>query len=210
MDTIETIEMDGITIKIYPDDRAFNPRTEYDNLGKMVCFHKRYDLGDKHDYKFHEYSSWEGIKQILIKEENALVILPIYMYDHSGLTVKTTPFSCQWDSGQIGYIYITAEQIRKEMCRPIPRKGNINPDLKSIKHITRKDLERAEQYLIGEVKTYDQYLRGDVYGYVVEDRDGNDLDSCWGFYGLDYCIEEAKSVAEYHKKDILEQVLSIC
>jgi len=25
-----------------------------------------------------------------------------------------------------------------------------------------------------------------------------DLESCWGFYGLDYCREEAKEVADNH------------
>ena len=32
---------------IQPDDDPFNPR-EDDNFGKMVCFHRRYHLGDHH------------------------------------------------------------------------------------------------------------------------------------------------------------------
>src|ERR1039457_3716938 len=27
-----------------------NPRKEYDNVGTMVCWHRNYDLGDKHNY----------------------------------------------------------------------------------------------------------------------------------------------------------------
>ena len=38
------------------------------------------------------------------------------------------------------------------------------------------------------------YLSGDVWGYIV-DEDNKD-DSCWGFFGYDYCVEEAKRVAE--------------
>lgn len=34
---------------IQPDDNPFNPR-EDDNFGKMVCFHRRYHLGDHHNY----------------------------------------------------------------------------------------------------------------------------------------------------------------
>ena len=34
---------------IQPDDDPFNPR-EDDNFGKMVCFHRRYHLGDHHNY----------------------------------------------------------------------------------------------------------------------------------------------------------------
>ena len=34
---------------IQPDDDPLNPR-EDDNFGKMVCFHRRYHLGDHHNY----------------------------------------------------------------------------------------------------------------------------------------------------------------
>lgn len=36
-----------------------------------------------------------------------------------------------------------------------------------------------------EVKTFDQYLRGEIYGFIIETVDGEHLDSCWGFYGED-------------------------
>lgn len=35
----------GYTIKIYHDEDAESPR-DWDNLGEMVCFHRRYNLGD--------------------------------------------------------------------------------------------------------------------------------------------------------------------
>lgn len=37
-------------LKISLDWDAPNPREDYDNLGTMVCWHKRYALGDKHDF----------------------------------------------------------------------------------------------------------------------------------------------------------------
>jgi hypothetical protein len=39
------------TLKIVIDEDPPNPREDRDNLGRMVCWHKRYSLGDKHDYK---------------------------------------------------------------------------------------------------------------------------------------------------------------
>ncbi len=42
------------------------------------------------------------------------VILPLDLYDHSGITMNTTGFHCPWDSGQVGYIYVMPEDIRKE------------------------------------------------------------------------------------------------
>jgi hypothetical protein len=47
--------------------------------------------------------------------------------------------------------------------------------------------------LIGEVKTYDDYLTGNVYGYKVIDEQGNEEDSCWGYYGEDSIKEEFKN-----------------
>jgi hypothetical protein len=51
--------------------------------------------------------------------------------------------------------------------------------------------------LAGEVKTFDQYLRGDVYGYVVTDPDGNEVDSCWGLYGIEDAEQEARSALDF-------------
>ena len=57
-----------------------------------------------------------------------------------------------------------------------------------------------------EVKQYSQYLEGDVYGFAIEDPDGNDMDSCWGFYGHAYCLQEAKSIADSLAADYFETV----
>ena len=39
---------------------------------------------------------------------------------------------------------------------------------------------------------YDQYLTGDVWGYVIEDSESHEIESCWGFYGEDYCMAEGE------------------
>jgi hypothetical protein len=41
-----TEEYKGYTIKVEYDEDAQNPRTEWDNVGVMCCWHSRYDLGD--------------------------------------------------------------------------------------------------------------------------------------------------------------------
>ena len=35
------------------------------------------------------------------------------MFDHSGRALSLTPFGDKWDSGQIGYVYITKEDREK-------------------------------------------------------------------------------------------------
>ena len=227
MHAVESFTVDTNTVTIYADPDAESPR-DWDNLGTMVCFHKRRSLGEKHNFDDSEaflYSllpeavqtrlekraerehaaAWDKLKaagysygsdaslrasreidvdhraRLLAEAEKHAVILPLYLYDHSGITVSTAPFGCPWDSGQVGYVYASLDDIRKEF---------------SCKRVTAKHRAQAEKTLRQEVKTYDQYLTGDVYGYVVADENGDESDSCWGFFGLDYARDEATAAAK--------------
>lgn len=154
-------------LKIVQDSSPESPRN-WDNLGTMICFHNRYDLGDKHSYSSDDYSSWEEMKKAIIKEENTAVILPLYLLDHSGISISTGAFSCRWDSGQIGFIFVSKEKALEEFGGKI---------------VTAKLKEKLERILDEEVETYDQYVRGDVYGFQIVDEDDDVVDSCYGFYG---------------------------
>jgi hypothetical protein len=157
-------------LKVLHDSSADSPR-EWDNLGTMVCFHNRYDLGDNHNYNSDDYNNWEEMKKAIEKEENTAVILPLYLYDHSGISISTGAFSCRWDSGQIGFIFISKEKAVQEFGGKI---------------VTAKLKERLVGILEGEVETYDQYVRGEVYGFQIVDEDDDIVDSCYGFYGTDF------------------------
>ena len=178
--------------KIEQDNNPDSPR-EWDNFGKMVCFHNRYNLGDKHNYKSNDYDGWEEVKEQLIKD-GAKVILPIYMYDHSGITISTAPFGCRFDSGQVGFIYCTAKDMESDGMA-----GTIDED-------------RAIVLLKGEIETYDSYLRGEVYGYRIFEQEVCDkghtheeqLDSCWGYYSEEDATAEAESLVRYYERTATE------
>jgi hypothetical protein len=186
MSEIETIEHKGLTIRMYEDQDAESPR-EWRNLGTMAAWHRDYDLGDTN------HGGWGNDKQGFIDHINGpecLVKLPLYLLDHSGLWMSTSRFmedSQGWDTSHVGFIYVDKATVRKEY---------------SCKRITAKVKEQATQVLEQEVATYNQYLTGDIYGYVVEDEDGRHLDSCWGFYEYDYVIEQAKKAADYEVEKI--------
>jgi hypothetical protein len=181
-------------IEIFPDNDPESPRN-WDNLGTMICHHRRYDLGDKHDYDAKHYNNWGEMEQAIVKENNAGVILPLYLYDHSGITISTSPFGCNWDSGKIGFIYVSKEKMLKEYGGKI---------------VTEKLKERVRGYLENEVIIYDQYLRGDVYGYKISKvstcdmghEHKEELESIWGYYGdSDECMEEAEAVVKHYMKE---------
>jgi hypothetical protein len=77
-----------------------------------------------------------------LKHEDEMVcFLPLYLYDHSGLAMSTTPYSDPWDSGRVGYYYVSKEDAIE---------GGY--DVKDIKSIQEK--------MIDEVSEYNSYLEG--------------------------------------------------
>lgn len=53
---------------------------------------------------------------------------------------------------------------------------------------------------------HNQYLLGDVWGFVVEDKDGEHLDSCWGFFGDDEYFKSQYTEAAKYQLSELEKV----
>lgn len=41
-------------------------------------------------------------------------MMPLYLMDHSGLAMQTESFHDPWDSGQVGWIYVSKEDALKE------------------------------------------------------------------------------------------------
>ena len=101
-EAIETIEYKGHTIKIHQDECGYSPR-ENDNICEFHCSHRNYNLGDK---GFNYRTGKECCEAALERKHNGDIMLPLYLYDHSGITISLTPFSCPWDSGQVGFVVV--------------------------------------------------------------------------------------------------------
>lgn len=183
----EKIEYKGYTIEIEFDSNPEDPRT-WDNLGTMVCWHRRAWLGDttlgerggrpERDKPF--FQTLDELHKVI--HQKGTIYLPLYLYEHSGMTMNTTGFGDPWDSGQVGYIYVTKEDIQKEF---------------NCKYVTKKVRNQVLDILKGEVETYDQCLTGEVFGFRIINPEGEEEDSCWGFYGEKDCEQEAKDYVDY-------------
>lgn len=135
-----------------------------------------------------EALSNEDIWYLLERHAN-IVALPLYLYEHSGIAMSTTSFNDRWDSGQIGWIYTDKETVLSHGGKIQSSKGNL------IKITERNWKEGAYQNLKEEVKIYDMYLQGQVYGIVIEKYDSDlkefdEINSCWGFYDDGYDEEK--------------------
>lgn len=185
--------MKKFELEVKQDNSPDNPR-DWDNITTMICFHKRYNLGDKTDYKSDNFDSWEELKTQIETDYKVLMIKPLYMYDHSGITISTSSFGCQWDSGQIGWIFIDEKQWIEMMGEDMDRSE-----------------DRLDRIIEGCVETYDKYITGEVYGYEVYEVETCDkghehktlVESCWGFYDEEDCRSEGESMIEHLEKEFV-------
>lgn len=197
-------EQEPYMLMIKPDDIAISPREVDEHFGTMICFHRRYELGDRHNYvdkddflrqmyldtvgndergtlQYERMVNMVWSRKMTGPEpderaiDNAMlhtiskkyIMLPLYLMDHSGLAMQTTSFHDPWDSGQVGFIYISKEAALKEFG------GN---------KMTAEVREKAEERMRSEVAVYDFYLRGECYGFELY-KNGELEDSLWGFMG---------------------------
>jgi hypothetical protein len=160
------------SLEIVNDDDPISPR-EWDNLGAILYSSSRYVLGDKQ-------VSLQEMREIEKDKNN--IVLPVYAYIHSGIALNTTGFSCPWDSGQSGIIYVSKEKIRNEF-----KVNRISPALK----------EKVINILRNEVDIYSQYASGEVYGYRILDENKDVVDSCYGFFSYKEAEEQGNESIKY-------------
>lgn len=102
--------------------------------------------------------------------ERGMYALPVSAYEHGGIVYRTGGSNQfvdgQWDAGCVGLIYTTDDRIQEF--------GN--------KNYTR---EQVYKWLSDEVEYYSEWAEGHCYGFITYDRNGNEVDSCWGFIGDD-------------------------
>ena len=232
-----------LRIRIEHDGDPESPR-DWDNIGTMACWHRRGSYGDEQpkesmadyvrmlangavDFKCH--SEEVPDEHVQAAFEKHFAYHKIHAYDHGGITLSTSKFSCPWDSGLLGIIYVDFKDAVKRYW------GDMKDPPTSWDSIVRPGGEddtpqmtfrqAIEGCLEGEVTTYSQFLEGDVWGYVVEEfvgeeddyEDPNDdgdntrnenwqeVDSCWGYYGRRYCLSEAQSIIKHHEKEHEDQ-----
>ena len=169
--TYKRIDYNGYHIRIYYDTDGLDPRRDMYNLGTLYTAHRHYcpEENFKDHFEVEEVFEEPGgdFRDSFL---NRYIALPVYLYDHSGVTVSTPPFHCPWDFGLFGIIAVSVEKVRKEY---------------HWKRITTKRRTEIENALRSEIETLDQYYTGEVYGYEITPADNKTelLDSCGSFFG---------------------------
>lgn len=252
-DDVHREEYRGYTIRLVPDPDPENPREEWDNVGTMRCWHRRYDLGDRpkdgwerdpegllrhlakeadRKYRlwsglmeavegrhFPEHQTYQRVKrhhdrhlQRALREHYR--ILPLYLLDHGDVALSTSDFGDHWDSGQVGYVFVDLAKAVLEFGSLLgTRRAAWDTQLPSGQTLG----ERLDEILRAEVRAYDAYLRGEVVGWVVENPDGEEVESVWGYYpdeegGYAYVLTEARSTVDFEieKRRRIEAETAAC
>ena len=139
-----------LKFKIKVDESADNPLNN-DRLSKIVTWHSRYNLGDEQPTErpvewLENILSNNGIDvpgdalmddMLELFEEHVGIISIVYMYEHSGISLSLSPFSCNWDSGSVGFAYIEYSYA----------KSNGTHDIGDMKRVLKDELTEYSYYI---------------------------------------------------------------
>ena len=197
----------------FPEDAR-----SWDNLGTMLCCHRDYQLGDcnsngeteeqlaeicrecgKSDEEIDEMTFAEEVRFIL--DQDNVCGLPLYITDHSGISMQTYRFDA-WDSSFVGLIFVEKDFYLAQSCLK---------DEENWKAKAKKTLE-------SEVEIYNDFLEGNVYMWTLYeptvvirqsmdgkeltreiDEEGEMVDSMGGFYAPTF-----EDVEQYFDFEIAE------
>lgn len=172
----------GLTINIFQDDTYDSPDDWGNTDAFIVHDHRDFTIERK---GFNPSEIFEALQENPNKLFDGYRVFPLYAYIHSGIALSLGrnqyPFTCRWDTSFAGFVLVKHE------------KGMYTP-------------KQARRIAEGLIETWNEYLSGNVYGFVVENSEGEQLDSCWGFYG-DYekgALLEARNSADHEYKKLVK------
>lgn len=227
MEPFETYMNGDFRVEIFTDHEAENPREEYDHLGAILHTHPRYDLGvrvsGEHEAEVYmlaeancdsycqccgERVYSDGSEWVHEDEDSAcwekrvdlsaVVVLPVFAYEHGGITLSTSEFSDPWDSGQVGVIFVPVEKVIRNLGKGTGY---------------REARFWGARVLGAEIREFDQFLQGDVWGYRItykgDAKKSPEQETLWGVYGLNNCRKEADGITKIMQEELKEQATSV-
>lgn len=168
----ETINYRGFKIECYYDTDYESPNDWGDEEQFIVYDHRDFTITRKYFEPQEIFERMQNGFKLFPNDE--FWFFPVYAYIHSGVSLSLSrrvyPFNDRWDVSFKGFALIKRQ------------KGTWTED----------NAYKAAQ---GLIETWNEYLSGEVYGYISE------TGSCWSYYGdegLNQMIAEAKNEIDHH------------
>lgn len=193
-----------LRLEIFADESPSSPR-EWSNLTRIIGWDRRFNLSDENQptprWIGEDYTPlgwWESYINVdpdetdnripTIDGVKVLFSAPLHLVDYgsNGVQLRIRPWADDEWNGASGVVYVPEDAWDECM---------------GADHVKPTDAEGWIELIRGEVKTYESYLNGHVYGYVVSKLTTCDLgyehateeDSCWGYYNVSDAVEEGRS-----------------
>jgi hypothetical protein len=190
-DIVERYERNGFTVTISYDPECPSPRDDDCPGARLVLFHSQYTFPNDAGLDTDDYEGWADMAAHLRSDHGALFVMAVYMIDHSGLAFRVAdldagnPFADPWDSGQLGFSYVTAK-IWKD-TQGTDWDGS------------DEQLAMARKLIANDVEQYGMYVNGECYSYTITDKHGDQVDDGCnnGIIGFEWVTEEANMDADH-------------
>ena len=171
--------VDDLVIKLYYDEpfAPFDEEFEQSEDSYVITcsfFHTRSILTEVNLFdSFEEMQEWH-------KKHKDYELFRLMRYEHGGVSFRAFevdeqpgyPYNCQWDAGMEGFV----------LAKPVDGTSAIDLANQSLEYLTN-------------------YCNGEIFRYVIENEDGEELDACCGFIGHEYAKQSAIEAAYSHVQD---------
>lgn len=153
------------------DHTPMNPR-DGDNLTTLSLWSRDYEGDKEHQILPHQFEGPQAVYESIKAKIGDGIILPVYIYEHSDIAFKLGKFTgpdAQWDSRPAGFMFVSMETIREEY---------------GVEVLDDEIREKVLEAMKGELQDYEDYVRCNAYGFVVDAGQGSvQVESCYGFLG---------------------------
>lgn len=170
--------MTRYTVRLDHDESAEDPSVW--DVWKLVPFNPRY-YGHVSPYDYiasvDQFGDPQPANIGVRRKLQAGTLFFVSKYEHSGIVYSLLGegYQCQWDTTRFAGVLVALS------ARDLP-----------------KGFEAREADARRFLETYNAWLGGEVYGYLIEDETGEFVDLCFGFYEPEYMMQEIAEVVGDH------------
>lgn len=160
------------TLLINRSENPVSPR-EYFRVWTWVSNYRKFNGDENADKSILDFYFKNRTEEIY--QDKNIIIVPIYAYIHSGISLSTKRFNDKWDSGIFAVAYLKKSE-NPERFDAISKELSIGVDLSV------------------EVSQLQDYLNGEVYSVErLDDESQESLDYCDDIYGVADLSEYVRS-----------------
>ena len=187
----ESIDYENYKINIYQDTHYNCQIDTADPDLFLTAYHRSFEVNPKELITKAEcmaiatgdYEGDDDLKTRCQEIKKQYHYFGLKAYIHSGvrlaLSYEGNFVDRRWDVSQLGMVFASKKEFK-----------------------TREDAKKAA---LGLIETWNDDLSGNIYGYMIENKVGEEFGGCWGFYG-DY---QKSGLIKSAKAEVRDDIITV-